>query len=281
MAKKKAGKKAARRRPRADVSPIPDISDIVRETVPGPGGFLVPKGTPTVRQFAEYKDLAADTTSNILELANRAKIYLSIASILLGASFIKLDSLLAIASGSRIMLLLLAGGVISAFVAALSIVLSMRLRKLQNYFEPEVATEKLKSGETTDEAFLWRRLIDLEVSIKHNQDEARVRADWLQKTNLCLLASLCFILLFSVFAIGGEIMSGKEDQASDQDKAVPADNTRTTSKSMDVNPSVAQNKSDMGSMIDQLRKDRKDKPIYFQEGVIPDKTKSRLTEDDK
>ncbi len=130
----------------------------------------------TQAQYGVFLYLYEDENKRYEHLQDRAKLYLSIASIYLGAIAFKVDDVLRLVTQFRIpvWLWLMTGGILIAAVVLIS--WAVRVRDYEGICNPvEVIARYVHEPPPSDEDFLDDRLVDLAAATNRNSAAKRPR----------------------------------------------------------------------------------------------------------
>ena len=158
-------------------------------------------------EFEAFKYLYEREHARYLELGNRAKIFLSLITLIFGSLFLKLDAILTIAGRHWSILLILIMTWLAFMGALICTLLSLFIRVYEGLNRPRRMADEIDETHPDEATFLDSRIADFTVATERNHKENESRASWLQRAGLALLLgfslSFLFLLLAALFPAPG------------------------------------------------------------------------------
>lgn len=159
----------------------------------------------TENQYEFFRYLYEEENSRYSELESRAKLYITIISLYMGALAFKLDDVLKISNGRIFSLGLFIGSVIIFSIALLFSILAIRIRVYEGITDPYDIFEEYGDEAPIDQDFFDNRIADLAVATDRNSIQNDIVAARLSDAAWFLyFGVICHIVGFmSLFVVKG------------------------------------------------------------------------------
>lgn len=145
-------------------------------------------------EYDSFKALFEIENNRYAELGNRAKLFMSLITVLFGSLFLKLDVVIGAASRHWWIAATVVASWASFTLALICTLLSLFVRKYEKLFDPKAVAKTIDETNPTEGEFLASRIADFAVATNRNSEQNDCRAEWLRISGIVLLIG--FILSF-------------------------------------------------------------------------------------
>lgn len=155
----------------------------------------------TQRQYDFFKTLYDEESARYTELENRAKLYLGVITLYVGAIAFKIEDVSKFARTVNIPwpVLLVVG--LLFLVSLLLTILAIKIRHYEGISEPEDILAEIGDAPPTDEEFFEDRIVDLAVATKRNVEQNNKNAELLNWASIALAGGVGLHLVIFATAL--------------------------------------------------------------------------------
>lgn len=155
----------------------------------------------TKAQYEAFKFIYEEENTRLNELVTRAKVYLSLTTFVLGAFFLKIDTVLEITRGVPILGLTAFISETVFFAALVITVLSLRIMGYEGVCSPEKEIRRYGEQLPDDGEFLEDRIVDMAFATERNRKQNNRRGKCLKLAGVCLMIGFGSLLAFLIMTI--------------------------------------------------------------------------------